>query len=271
MPVDYYSGAKIAQPTGKVGGPTIRTPRPSVLPGTGAMTPGSKPSAGTAGSPPSLSSLFAGLGVGGGGGAPGGGTSGNTGVFNPGTGTGSNTPLSLSAPENPRLTGMIGDFAGMKDQYSQYGKDLASASDLSATQAMQRQRDAMSGMAKEYELGASARGIRGSGAAEQDLINKVIKPGQNSITQLNQDLANKGREQQFNTLGGEFNALQGKQGASNSSANWQQSQQNLGLEAWKAQQNNMLAQWQLQNQQQNQGVNQMLALMSSIGNLYSGF
>ncbi len=272
MPTDYYSQTKMAQPTGKLGSwnkqPTSQLPKT----GLGSVSSSGMRSGaggntgvagGMAGGPSSLSSLFSTLGLGGGSGKPGGG-----GSSSPSPSASPNSSLSVSAPEHPGLSSMPGNFKELQNKYSTYGSELAANNDLSATQAMQRQRDAMSGLAKEYQTGASARGIRGTGAAEQDLINKVITPGQQQLAQLNAGLANSGRQQQFGALQGENSALNGMQGATNNSAQWQQAQQNMGLETWKAQQNNMLAQWQLQNQQQNQGVSQMMALLGAVGNLY---
>ncbi len=292
MAIDYYSGAGIKTPTGKAsGGPMLKTPKIGSPLGGGSSNTGVNGGASAKGIP-SLSSLFSSLGMGGGSGAPGGsggpGGGGGGGSMPGGnsmppmpTGGVSGGNLSISAPENPNLRNIGQEYSGLQNkwgaygnQLQKYGGELAANSDLAATQAMQRQRDALSGAAKEYGAEASARGIRGSGAAEQDLLNKVINPGQRGLAELNAGLANQGRQQQLgvlqqygSALGGEGGALGGKLGAANSAANWQQQQQNFGLEQWKAQQNNALAQWQLQNQQQNQGWNQLMSLIGA----FSGF
>lgn len=218
---------------------------------------------------PSLTDMFKGLGLSGGGftgpmpsrastmGGGGAGAGSNTNIkasTSPGLGAGQ---FNVNSQLNPQLQAMAG-------KYSQFGSQLAQGSDQDAILAMQRQRDLLSGMAKEFEGQASQQGILGSGAAQQELLNKIVNPGQAQIQQLNANLTSDARNKQFQALSGEA-GLTGQQ------AGWQQAQQQLGLDAWKAQQQNEIARAQVQASMQNQQMNQMLSLVGLLNNMYTGF
>jgi hypothetical protein len=165
--------------------------------------------------------------------------------------------LSVSTQTNPQLDALIGD-------YQQYRGGLADATNLEGTQAMQRQRDAISGMAKEFGESAASRGLYGSGAAAQDLENRVLRPGMDSLGKLNADITSDARRQQLA-------ALQGQGSMVGQQANVSLGQQQLGLDTWRAQQQAALQQAQLQQSQQDQGFSQLMALTGLINNMYSGF
>jgi hypothetical protein len=183
-----------------------------------------------------------------------------TGGPDPRTGSGAGGPIpnfSLAAQKNP-------EFTALSNAYQQYRSGLAAGNDQDAQFAMQRQRDLMSGLAKEYQGEASARGILNTGAAQQDMLNKIVNPGQQQLGQLNANLTSDARRQQLS-------ALSGQAGVAGQQANFLQGQQQIGLEAWKAQQQNEIDRAGIQAMQQNQSINQLLALMGTLGNFYTGF
>lgn len=203
----------------------------------------------------------AGLGLGGGGGVSSGSSAPSQGSSGPGAPSSNGSipqgQFSLTASQNPQLAALAGD-------YQTYQGKLAAGSDKDATLAMQRQRDAMSGMAKEFGEGFAQQGTLGSGAAQQALMEKIVNPGQASLGQLNAGMASDARAKQLQVLGGR-GQIAGQQAA------FQQSQQQLGLDAWKAQQQNEISRAQTQAMAQNQQMNQMLSLVGLLGNMYSGF
>lgn len=173
--------------------------------------------------------------------------------YNPGT-------FSVQAQENPQLAALIGQFGQARGQ-------IAAGSDQDAQLAMQRQRDVTSGMASEFGTEAASRGILNSGAAQQDLMKRVVNPGQAQMGQLNANLASDSRNKQLSALQGEASMV-GQQ------AGLTQNQQQFGLQSWQAQQQAQQAQAQLAALQQNQGVSNLssiVGLIGSLGNLYSGF
>lgn len=173
--------------------------------------------------------------------------------YNPGT-------FSVQAQENPQLAGLI-------NEQGQYRANLAQGSDQDAQLAMQRQRDVLSGLTSEFGADAASRGIANSGAAQQDLMNRVVNPGQAQLGQLNASLTSDARNKQLAALGQQA-------GMVNQQAQLTQNQQQFGLQSWQAQQQAQQAQAQLAAMQQNQGLNNLssiVGLIGSLGNLYSGF
>lgn len=162
-----------------------------------------------------------------------------------------------SAGQNPQLAALQQDAATMQSQ-------LAGNTDLEATQAMQRERDATSGMAKEFGADLASRGILGSGAGVQDLQNRIIEPGAQRMTQANVALTNAGRDKQMA-------ALSQRQGLTQDQIAQQQAQQQFGLSAWQAAEQQKLAGAQLQAMQRNQGVQNLSSIIGLLGNIYSGF
>lgn len=167
------------------------------------------------------------------------------------------SPFTSTTQANPQLDALQQDLATYRSQ-------MGTNSDLEAQQALQRERDLTSGAAKEFGENLAARGIMGSGAGTQDLMERVVEPGQQRQTQLNAQLSANARQQQLAALG-----MQG--GLAAQQAQIQQAQQQFGLSAWQAQeqarqQQAQLAAMQAQAQQQN-----LAQLLGIFGNLYSGF
>lgn len=168
--------------------------------------------------------------------------------------------LSIQAGENPAMAGLIGEQA-------QARAGLAAGSDQDAVLAMQRQRDAMSGLAKEFGENAAERGISGSGAAEKALQKGVLEPGMQAMGALNAGLASDARAKQQAALGQQAGMV-GQQ------AQLTQAQQQFGLSSWQAQQQAQQAAAQLAAMQRNQGLSNLqgaVSLIGSLSNLYSGF
>ena len=165
--------------------------------------------------------------------------------------------MNITSQQNPQLAALQGDAA-------KYRQGLAAGSDQDAVLALQRQRDLTSGMAKEFAGDAASRGILGSGAAQSDLMKRVVNPGQQQMGALNANLASDARSKQLQ-------ALQGEAGMAGQQAGITQAQQNFGLQSWQAKDQSMMNQAQLQVQQQANQVNQASQLAGLLGNFYSGF
>lgn len=165
--------------------------------------------------------------------------------------------MNISAQQNPQLAALQGDAARLRG-------NLAANTDQDAVLAMQRQRDDISGMAKEFGEGAAQRGLLGTGAAQQDLMKKVIEPGQQALAQTSAQMASEGRNRQLA-------ALQGEAGMAGEQARLMQAQQNFGLQSWEARNAANLSAAQLQAQQQANQSNRVSQLASLLGSFYTGF
>lgn len=174
-------------------------------------------------------------------------------TYTPGT-------FSVQAQENPQLNSLINETGGIR-------QNMAAGLDQDAQLAMQRQRDAISGMASEFGSEAASRGIVGSGAAQEDLLKRVVNPGQQQLGQLNANLASDARDKQLAALGQQA-------GLVNQQAQLTQNQQQFGLQSWQAQQQAQQQAAQLAVMQQQNGLSNLssvVGLIGSLGNLYSGF
>lgn len=163
-------------------------------------------------------------------------------------------PFSVSSQENPQMAALIGDMGAYRGQ-------LAGNTDLEATQALQRQRDLTSGMAEEFGVNPAMRGIGGSGAAQQELMKRVVEPGQQQMSQLNAQLASDARTQQREAMGQQAGMVGQQAGIT-------QAQQDFGLNAYQARQQAQLGAAQLEAMQRNNNTNNALQLASLI---FSGF
>ena len=163
--------------------------------------------------------------------------------------------FSVSSQENPQLAALLGDMKSYRGQ-------LAGNTDQEATQALQRQRDLTSGMAKEFGQEAASRGIYGSGAASQDMNNRLLEPATQSMGQLNAALTSDARKQQRDAMGQEAGAIGQQAGIT-------QAQQNFGLNSWQARSQAQLGAAQLEAMQRNNNTNNAMQLISLLGSLYS--
>lgn len=200
-----------------------------------------------------------------GGGQPGGpprptpppGKPGKGGPAAPGGPAGPKNPMDIKAQDNPYIQALL-------DEYSKYRGELSNNTDLEGQQAMQRQRDSMTGIADEFGVGASQRGIAGSGVAGKDLVNRIVNPGQQQLGALNASLTQDARQQQLGALGAQS-------GLATQQAGLTQGQQAFGLEAWKALQQANQAQQNFKLMKEQQSVSQLQALANIMGQFYTGF
>lgn len=154
------------------------------------------------------------------------------------------TQLTNTAREDPRMAGLYGELSNYQGQVSQ-------GADQDAVLAMQRQRDAMSGIAKEFGEVAASRGLSGTGV-ESAGMRQILDPRQ--LSALNaQGLSDaRGRQQSlYDQRSGQAQAI----------AADQKNQQALGLEQWKAQNQMGLSAAQLEASQRNQNTQNNMELM----------
>ncbi len=164
-------------------------------------------------------------------------------------------PMNISAQENPQLRALAGDYA-------KYRGELAGNSDLESQQALQRQRDLVSGMSKEYQGEAASRGILNSGAAQQDMLKKIVEPGQQQMSQMGASMAADARQKQLNALGAQS-------GVEAQNAQLTQAQQRFGLDTWNSQQQAQQSAAQLAALQRNQSLDSNMKVASLLASLYS--
>lgn len=218
--------------------------------GAATVTSPSMGSFGGAGGASQLQALLGGGAGGGAGGSTGGGASSPASTYNPST-------FSVTAQNNPQLEALQG-------QAAQLQQGLAAGSDQDATLALQRQRDLNSGAAKEFGADAASRGIFGSGAAAQDLDNRLVSRGQDQLGQLNASLAGDARNKQLQVLGAQ-SGLAGQQ------AQLTQADKQFALNTYEAQEGAKRAQAQLQLSAQQSQAQQGMQLASLLSQMYTGF
>lgn len=131
------------------------------------------------------------------------------------------TPLSINTSRDPGIEQTYGDVR-------KYREDLSAGTDRDAVNAIMRQRDVVSGLAKEVgQERALATGGAGSGAANQ-AVTDVYTQGGRDISGLNASLAAGGRQAQLAALGEQGNV------ASAGAADLAQ-KNNFALNTWQAQ------------------------------------
>ena len=132
------------------------------------------------------------------------------------------TPLTINSQRDPNIEQTYGDVR-------RYREDLAGGTDRDAVNAIMRQRDVVSGLAKEIgQERALATGGVDSGAANQAATD-VYSQGGRDISSLNAQLAAGGRQAQLAALGAQGSV------ASAGAADLAQ-KNNFALNTWEAQQ-----------------------------------
>lgn len=143
-------------------------------------------------------------------------------------------PLEISAQRDPNLDRYMAMFESNAGEYDTMRKELAEGTDQDAVNAMMRQRDLTSGMAKEaYEGRALASG--GDSGLANRARSQVLVSGARDASGLNANLAASSRQMQLNALQGKTGAIAGGAGVAGNSAQALLGQQNHALNAWQAQ------------------------------------
>lgn len=156
--------------------------------------------------------------------------------------------------ENPQ-------FGALRQDWKSYQDNLGTNSDIDARNAMARQRDYASGMAKEGLQGAVDRGFGSDTGIAQKFRRTALESGQRASAELNTGLTSDARKKQLD-------ALSGRTGLEGMASQSMLGQQNFGLESWKANQQAAQAAAQLAAMQQQNNFNNQYKLMSSF---YTGF
>lgn len=187
-------------------------------------------------------------------------------------------PMVSTAQANPELRAMEGRFgqaqnqaAALEGEIKSYGEMMAAPGggrDQDAINAIQRQRDLASGMSKEAGMEAQFR-VGGGTGLELQQQGDIYKKGLESMTDLNVGLTSDARRQQQGILGmrmgskdQQMRALQGRQGATESTEAARRAQQQLGLAQFDSQQNAYNNWANTQARLQNQAFEQQMALAS---------
>jgi hypothetical protein len=123
-----------------------------------------------------------------------------------------NYPAVNQSDPHPQLQALMGDWANMGNEWSNFRGELAAGKDRDAVNAMNRQRSLTSGVASEVGSNALQRLGSGSGVAEK-LRGRALMSGASDASSLNADLAAGSRQAQLQALSGQTGALAGKQGA----------------------------------------------------------
>lgn len=159
-------------------------------------------------------------------------------------------PMTTNVQANPQIGGILDEMAG-------YRKNLAANTDHDATNAMQRQRDLMSGQMKEFGAMAGARGARPGTGAHALLMRKGMDSANRNLMGLNANLASDARQQYGQQLGAAGNLAVGQAGVT-------LGQQNFGLAQWSAQQQAAQAAAQLKAMQDQN-------MWNNISKMFTGF
>ena len=161
--------------------------------------------------------------------------------------------MNIKVQQDPTMAGILGEMKTAQ-------QSLAAGTDIDAINAMQRQRDLLSGLSKELGVRAGARGFGpDSMMGQRDLF----RQGQRDISGLNANLASDARRQGRELLGQ-------RAGAAGTQGQLTLGQQNYALNQWQAQQQASMAQQQLADQQQQNNFNNQLSLFNTLSNFYSG-
>jgi len=163
------------------------------------------------------------------------------------------TPMNLRVQQDPAMAGVLREM-----EQAQQG--LAAGNDIDAINAMQRQRDVLSGLSKELGVRAGSRGFGPDSMLGQ---RGLFRQGQRDISGLNANLASDARKQGIGLLGQ-------RAGATAQQGQLTQGQQNFALNQWQAQQQANLAQQQMAETQQQNNFNNQLSLFNTLSNFYSG-
>lgn len=155
-------------------------------------------------------------------------------------------PLAVSAERDRNLERLVGEAGSFRSS-------LAAGVDQDAVNALLRQRDIVSGMAKEAgQLRALSSGGPESGVTSQ-AITDVLQSGGRDLARLNADLAAGGRSAQLSALGAEV-------GAAGASAGQVNAAQNFALDTWRANQNVLADQARAENERRRTAWEQHMAL-----------
>lgn len=171
--------------------------------------------------------------------------------FPAGSGSGWATP-----PPMPQNTQRNPQLAALQDEYANYRKNLSAGTDQDAVNALARNRDLTSGMAKE--AGDAGMFRAGAGGVAAELSGRVFSRGQAQAGQLNADMAADARRLQLN-------ALQGQTGAASAEASANLGQQHHALNQWQAYQNAQQSNAQMFMNQQNQQVGTLMQMLQTLG------
>lgn len=173
-----------------------------------------------------------------------------------------------SVPPAPTFNSDVARDPHLDDMYGAYGdyrSKLAAGNDTDAINAMQRNRDLMSGMMKEAGGNAARNGTFGTGVGAQ-MQSNIMTGGMKDLAGLNANLTSDARKQQLTALGGQTAAAQAQ-------TNYLTGQQNYSLAQWTAQQQAQQSAAQMANQQQQNQWNNQMALLGMMGSQpgYTGY
>jgi hypothetical protein len=161
-------------------------------------------------------------------------------------------PMEMEVKRDPELQRIMGE---MKD----YRKNLSTGTDVDAINSMMRQRDAMSGIAKEFGAQASQMGaMPGSGASSLHM-GRLFGQGQRDLSNLNAQNVSDARNKQMA-------ALRDQAGVGGQMISGMQGQQNFLLDQWRAQRQAAEAEANLALRREEGARDDMLQLM----NMYTG-
>jgi len=176
-----------------------------------------------------------------------------------------------TAQRDPQLDAMYQRYGQQDQAYQGQINSLAAGNDRDAINAMQRQRDMLSGMQSEGAENSARRGLGPNTGAAQQTQNDLQQRGLQSMSGLNAGLASDARRQQLAALSGQTGVLGQQTGAAQASSAAMLGQQQQGLDQWRTQQQANLGAAQLAAMQnQNLWQNQM-GLFQAMTPFYQGY
>lgn len=142
-------------------------------------------------------------------------------------------PMTIEAQRDPYMDRYMTMMEGRAGIYDKFREELAEGTDRDAVNAMMRERDMTSGMAREaFEDRALQTG--GATGLASRARTKVLTEGQASASRLSADMAASGRQAQLQALSGATSAI-GQAGAMAGQANAAlRAEQDFSLNTWQA-------------------------------------
>lgn len=141
-------------------------------------------------------------------------------------------PLTITAERDPYIDSYMGKFDARAAQYDAFRDDIAEGTDQDAVNAMMRERDLTSGMAREaFEDRALQTG--GATGLASRARTKVLTEGAASASRTNAAMAASGRQAQLQAMAGATGAVQGGANVAVAGNQALRQQQDFALNTWQ--------------------------------------
>ncbi len=142
-------------------------------------------------------------------------------------------PLNITGTRDPYIDSYMGKFDQQKADYDKFRIDVAEGTDQDAVNAMMRERDMASGLAKEAGQ-SRALGTGGDTGLAKRAETQVLLAGARNASRTSADMAATGRQAQLAALSGATGAVAGGLGAAQAGNAALVSSQNFALDTWEA-------------------------------------